>query len=178
MPTPHLAASPKRGPPSAITVVSSRSTFTVSPAILHAITALPLACLPPSLPTRLRLFCCKVTTCGGIWWLKKNDPALLLSKEYREEYRRTAATRREKRCVLPRGFLSWTSGRMRTRVGSQGRVVEVVAHRTHGDTAITREGGGGGGGMGKFFGFHQLLAGSVRHEPYSIRMYFGGKCGL
>lgn len=46
-----------------------------------------------------------VTTCGGIWWMKKKDPALLLAKEYREEYRQTAGSRKEQRCVdlLERG---------------------------------------------------------------------------
>eukprot|EP00903_Cladosiphon_okamuranus_P006940 g6754.t1 len=36
-----------------------------------------------------------ITTCGGIWWVRKNDPALLLSKEYREDYRKTAAARKQ-----------------------------------------------------------------------------------
>eukprot|EP00752_Nemacystus_decipiens_P006957 g6243.t1 len=36
-----------------------------------------------------------LTTCGGIWWMRKNDPALLLSKEYRDQYRKTAAARKE-----------------------------------------------------------------------------------
>lgn len=40
-----------------------------------------------------------MTTCGGIWWMKKKDPALLLAKEYRDEYRQTAASRKEQRCV-------------------------------------------------------------------------------
>lgn len=31
--------------------------------------------------------------------MRKNDPALLLSKEYREEYRKTAAARKEQRCA-------------------------------------------------------------------------------
>lgn len=38
-----------------------------------------------------------LTTCGGIWWMKKKDPALLLAKEYRDEYRQTAASRKEQR---------------------------------------------------------------------------------
>lgn len=31
--------------------------------------------------------------------MKKKDPALLLAKEYRDEYRQTAASRKEQRCV-------------------------------------------------------------------------------